>query len=80
MSAFQAIRTQYHGPTNYRGARIIATSSGGDRVTISYPYELNSEDGHRKAAQALIDKLSWGHCGKFASGCFRGDYYHVFAD
>lgn len=57
-AVFQAIRTTYHGPTNYRGARITAVCDAG-KVTIPYPYELNSEQGHRKAAEALMAKLGW---------------------
>ena len=75
----QAIRTVYHGPTNYRGARITATCSSGYRATINYPHELDTEDAHRKAAVALMEKMEWNHLmDNFASGCFKGDFYHVF--
>ena len=56
----QAIRVQYLGPTNYRGARLKATCDAGT-ATISYPYESNRDEGHRAAAQALLDKLGWDY-------------------
>ena len=54
----QAIRTKYLGPTNTRGARIKATCEAGN-LTISYRYNLNTSDMHRKAAFDLLDKLGW---------------------
>lgn len=47
------IRTRYLGPTNTKGARIRATN-GVRSVTIPYPYELDTEDAHMKAADKLI--------------------------
>ena len=46
----QAIRTQYKGPTNTRGSRIIATSYK-SRTVIPYDHELSAEDTHRRAAE-----------------------------
>lgn len=57
MSIYQAIETKYIGPTNTRGGRIKAECYGGN-VTIPYPHELSTEDAHKAAAQALIDKMS----------------------
>ena len=54
----QAIITKFHGPTNTRGARISATAWAG-RVSIPYPHELNQEEGHEKAARALMAKFGW---------------------
>jgi hypothetical protein len=54
----QAITTKFLSATNTRGSRIKATCDAGS-VTISYPYELDYPDTHRKAAQALVDKLGW---------------------
>ena len=54
----KAIQTKYHGPTNYRGARITATA-GSNRVTLSYDHALNSDDNHDAAALALCAKLGW---------------------
>lgn len=52
----QTIITKFLSATNSRGARIQATCWNG-KVTISYPYELSGVDCHRKAAEALIEKL-----------------------
>ena len=72
----KAILTKYHGPTNFRGSRISAVDSDRNRVTISYDDALNSEDAHRKAAEALAAKMGWP--GKLAGGGVRGGYAWVF--
>lgn len=46
------------------------------RLTIPYPYELNSEDGHRRAAEALRDRLEW--TGTLAAGALADGYAFVF--
>ena len=82
----QAITTRYAGPTNTRGSRIIAKAYGGS-VTIPYPYDLNSEQGHAKAARTLAEKLAKeggrGWCGVWVAGGLpdeRGNcYVHVDA-
>ena len=56
---FQAIETIYLSPTNHRGARIKAKAWGGS-VTIPYPHECNTDQAHRKAAMALVEKMRWG--------------------
>jgi hypothetical protein len=55
-----AIQTKYLGPTNSRGARIIASAKR-FKVTIPFPYELEYVAGHFKAVEALVDKyqLDW---------------------
>ena len=45
----QAIRTQYKGPTDTKGSRIIATSYK-VRSVMSYDHELNLDDNHERAA------------------------------
>jgi hypothetical protein len=55
----KAITTKYHGPMNTRGSRISASDCEGNRISISYPHELNSTKAHRKAAQTLCDKMAW---------------------
>ncbi len=74
----KAIVTKYHGPTNMRGSRITASDEDGNRITISYPYELSGEDVHRKAAQALCDKMSWG--GELIGGSLKNGYVFVFGE
>jgi hypothetical protein len=72
----KAIVTKYHGPTNYKGARIIASDEDGNRISISYPYELSGEAVHRKAAEALKTKMGW--TGKLVSGSLKNSYVFVF--
>ena len=72
----KAIKTKYKGPTNTRGSRIIASDEDGNRVTISYPYELSSEACHRKAADALCAKMGW--TGNLVSGSLNNGYVFVF--
>jgi len=68
----QTIVTKYLGPTNFRGARIKAVTSGGRHsVTIGFPYELDEEGRHWLAASELIRKLGWTgvyHCGALQTG------------
>lgn len=67
----QSILTKYVAPTNTREAKIKAIQSGWSEkrecksVTIPYPYELNLEEGHAKAAKILAEKLGWK--GRFVS-------------
>jgi hypothetical protein len=72
----KAIRTKYKGPTDTRGSRIIASDEDGHKVTISYPYELSSEDCHRKAADALCAKMGW--TGELIGGSLKNGYVFVF--
>lgn len=73
----KAIFTKYHGPTNYKGARISASDSDGNRVTISYPYELSGEAVHRKAADALCAKMGW--TGELIAGGTKTGYVFVWS-
>jgi protein involved in temperature-dependent protein secretion len=52
----KAITTTYHGPTNTRGARISATDSDGNRVSVPYSHSGNEHD---EAAMALCRKMGW---------------------
>jgi hypothetical protein len=74
----QAIVTKYHGPTNTRGARISASTASGIRVSIPYPHELNTDDAHRAAADALCAKLGW--TGTLIEGGMKQGNVYVFAD
>jgi len=74
----KAIETRYVGARNVRGARIIASDLDGNRVTISYPYELSGEAVHHKAAQALADKMGW--TGRLVGGATKRGYCFVFVD
>ena len=57
MTIFQAIETKYLKPTGSKGGRIKATCWGGS-ATISYPHELNTDQAHYAAAQALREKMA----------------------
>lgn len=72
----KAISTKYRGPTDTRGGRIIASDSDNNRVTIPYPHELNSDDAHRKAAEALREKMGW--TGELIEGGTKGGSVFVF--
>ncbi len=54
------IRTRFLGPTNFRGARIVASmlADRETRATVSYPYERSGSDAHVPAVLALIDKAN----------------------
>jgi len=73
----KAIVTKYHGPTNFKGSRISASDEDGNRITISYPYELSGYEAvHRKAAEALCDKMGW--TGELVGGSLKRGYVFVF--
>lgn len=74
----KAILTKYHGPTYTRGARISASDEDGNKVYISYPYELSGEAVHRKAAEALKAKMNWQ--GDLVSGSLKNGYVFVFVN
>lgn len=75
----KAIRTRYKGPTNNRGARIMATDDDGNRVTVPYRYGLDGAAVHAIAAKALVVKMGWGPCRMIAGGLKDG-YAFVFAE
>lgn len=56
----KAFKTTYHGPTNARGSRIIASDEDGNRVTVSYNAALNAGQNHAAAANAFLEKVRWG--------------------
>ena len=72
----KAITTRYRGPGNVRGARIWADDGDGNRISISYPYELSGEACHKAAADALCDKMGW--TGQMIGGETRTGYVFVF--
>src|SRR5208282_2036790 len=74
----KAIKTKYKGPTNTRGSRIIASDEDGNRVTISYPYQLSGEAVHLAAAKALCDKMGW--TGDLIGGSLKNGYVFVFSN
>jgi len=71
----KAIRTRYYGATNTKGSKIIATDGDHNRVSISYPHELNHDEAHEKAAYTLMKKMGWG-C-ELVGGGFNNDEFWV---
>lgn len=55
----QAIVTHYKGPTNTRGACIIARTGGGHRMVVPWNYELEPAQNHAAGACALLAALGW---------------------
>lgn len=78
----QVIKTQYFGPSNVRGSRIIASCDAG-RITMSYKYALNISENHREACEALRDKLGWtvenNYSSMIGGQAQDGNYYWVFS-
>lgn len=72
----QAIKTKYLSPTNYRGGRIKAKAWGGN-ITIPYPHQMNTDQAHRKAAMALVDKMGWGGLWAQGGSADGSGYYFV---
>jgi hypothetical protein len=54
---YKTISTKFLGPTDTKGARIVASIDDGRKVTIGYPYELNSACAHKHAAETLCTEL-----------------------
>lgn len=75
----KAIKTTYHGPTNFRQSRIVASAEPHkvNRISLPYDHELDAVDNHEAAAAALCTKMGW--TGELRSGCIdMGVYVHVF--
>jgi hypothetical protein len=70
-----AIQTKYIGPSNTRGARIVASTSNGHRLSVPYDH---AGEPHRKAAIALARKMSW--TGTLAEGGTKQGQVFVFVD
>lgn len=80
--AYQAIVTSFFGPTNVRGSRVKAKADAGS-ITLNWDHSLGVEGNHRKAAEALRDKLGWNSdgYGRLHMGGLPGSgYAFVFED
>ena len=71
----QSIATKYHGPTDYRGARVTARSASGHRLTVAWNYALDPAGNHAEAARALAIKLGW--VGEWYGGSTTDGYVFV---
>ena len=74
----KAIETWYKGPTDTRGARIYASDGDGNKVSISYPYQLSGEACHFEAARTLCHKMKWK--GSLLAGGTKRGYIFVWAE
>tara|TARA_R110000772_G_scaffold17541_1_gene48841 strand:- start:958 stop:1263 length:306 start_codon:yes stop_codon:yes gene_type:complete len=62
-TSYSAIRTRFYGPTNTKGARIVAYQPGNtfnpaERLTMAYDYELGDTGSHHAAAVLFIAKFN----------------------
>ena len=55
----QSITTKFIGPTNSRGSRVTAKTSGGERIILDWNDALGVEQNHVAAAMHLCKKLDW---------------------
>ena len=73
----KTIRTHYWGPTERHGARIKATDSDWNRITV--PYDHAAANPHDVAAVALCRKMGWS--GTLVRGSMSGTgYVYVWLD
>lgn len=70
----KAITTSFRGPTNTRGARIVASDGDGNTITISYDH--GAKNPHADAAIALAHKMGWH--GEMVQGAVRAGYVFVW--
>lgn len=55
----KAIQVKFLGPTNTKGSRWKAFVDGGNQVTVSTDYALNSDENALQAATKLLYKMGW---------------------
>jgi hypothetical protein len=72
----KAISTKYLGPTDTKGSRIRAFANDVRGVTVPWNYELENEENHRAAAEALLAKMDWS--GNLAGGWVKDGMVFVF--
>lgn len=71
-----AIRSKYHGPTNYRGS-IVRASANGRSAQVPWAAEWDSEDNHRRAVVILCAKLGWDADRFFGGNLESGEWVWV---
>lgn len=62
------IETKYLSPTNFKGARYVASACTSLRIVLNADTSLTDEENHKRVAKALRDKLDWGGCGAMVGG------------
>lgn len=74
----QCITTRFLGPTDIKGARIVAQCQA-KRIVVDYDYGLSTEGNHINAAYILTERLNWS--GELASGAdYQSNWQHVFKE
>lgn len=75
----RAIKTEYKGPTNTKGGRIIATVlASGKRFTIPWDHALGIIENHDTAAVEACRRMEWDGALRGAS-MKGGGYVYVLA-
>lgn len=74
--ARQAITTRSLGPTQHRGARVVARCDAGT-MTVAWDDGLDVWGNHRDAALTLARKMGWGEA--WIGGSTRDGYAFVDA-
>lgn len=72
----KAIVTKYRSPTSTKVARIKASDSDGNTVTVPLEYGCSLAEAHLGAAYALCAKMNW--LGYLAQGSVGNGFAHVF--
>jgi hypothetical protein len=80
-TSYAAIRTRFYGPTNTKGARIVATRPAttftpAERLTMAYDYELGDTGSHHAAAVLFLAKFNEYPVSINPDGmCWNGDMF-----
>jgi hypothetical protein len=75
-SSRQAITTNYRGPTDSRGSRVIARCEA-KRISVSWDQALDAGANHAAAALQLMDQLGWSERNDLVVGGTRNGYVFV---
>ena len=76
----KVITSEYFGPTNRRGSRVIAREPDGKHSVVSWDHSLSPDGNHREAVEVLCKRLGWegelmgGHTAKGMAWVFVSDY------
>ena len=75
-----AIETKYHGATNTKGSRYSASTSNGQKLTMSTDYALDSDANHERVAVLLAEKFNWleGRKYRLVGGATKSGMAFVF--
>ena len=73
----QAIVTKYLGPTDRRGARVVAYANAG-KLTAPWEDAWSIEDNHAYAARMLAERYEWTERYTLAGGALPHDKGYCF--